>query len=68
VSLLRDRMREESAAEGSRASATSDDRQRPEQNDNAGGQADRGLAEPIDDGEEHDRQAEDENGGGQTAH
>jgi hypothetical protein len=61
-------MCEEAAAEGCRASATTDHRQRPEQHDDAGGQADRGLAEPIDDGEEGDRQAEDENGGGQTAH
>jgi hypothetical protein len=67
ASLL-DRRGEGSAAEGTGASAASDDRQRPEQHGDACGQADRRIAEPIDDGEEHDRQAEHEDGGGQTAH
>ena len=61
-------MREEFAVGRPTASAASDERQRPEQHHDAGGQADRGLAEPIDDGDERHRQAEDENGGGQTAH
>jgi hypothetical protein len=44
-----------------------DDRQCPKQHDGTGGQPERRLAQAIDDGEERDRQAEDENGSGQTA-
>jgi hypothetical protein len=50
------------------ATRRADDAQCPEEHHDAGGEADRGLAEPIDDREEHDRQSEDENGGGETAH